>query len=727
MSSLKRHLSALLLIVMLVTAVTPGVMAAETTISLTEAIQLAKAAFPEVSFPSEFQSSYAENTAQGTWNLRWYSTGEKHSEVNVSVNAVTGEITRFDCYAEPDQNQVYAPIPKLSQEQARRLAEAFLQKLIPEKLVQCLYNEQDPPRPYLSQRNWQQSYYFQFVRQVNGIPCPANMISVSVNGDTGAIISYALTWNELQFPSPENALSAAEAAKILSEQGELELQYFWPYVKQGETAKPVLAYSYPGINNIYIDAHTGKLETGGYVIYDNGQAKLGAGAAREDALTPQESAEVEYTEGLLTREQAEAKARELLAIPAELALQRANLSKDGSFPSLRTWLVTFYAKEREDYYNVRLDAKTGELLGMDHHWPVDAALQAGSLTPEQAKLVAEAFVKQYSAGKLSLVELEQMPTKEAGDQNAIYYSFNYRRMVDGIPFVSNYINVTVRGEGAGTVTNFDLRWVETEFPDPAIALSQAAAYSQLLAQNPLQQEYRLISEPAEEAKQISSRYIETELKAVLTYRPKQTVSTRFSPDKMLPIDYRGEVIDQKQQGAPQDVDGIVNKADIVFLSRVGIIQLENGNFFPSREITVGEWLDMLSRAAGWTTDNPIIVLPRWAEAAAGKPYAGAAQAAIAAGLILPGENVDMSKQLTREELAVFAVRALGYEKVAAIPGIYRLDCKDADQVTAARLGHVTIARGLGILVGGSDVYQPQASASRAASATVLMRMLRMER
>lgn len=725
MRSLKRHLSALLLIVMLVTAVTPGVMAAETKIGLTEAIQLAKAAFPEVIFPSEFASSYNETSDQGIWNLRWYSTGEKFSEVNISVNGVTGEISRFDHYTEPDQSQVYAPIPKLSQEQARRQAEAFLQKLIPGKLAQCLYSEQDPPRPYLSQRNWQQSYYFQFVRQVNGLPCPANMITVSVNGDTGAILSYALTWNELQFPSPENAISAEQAAKILAEKGELELQYFWPYVKQGETAKPVLAYSYPGINNIYIDAHTGKLETGSYVIYDNGQAKVGTGAARDESLTPQEAAEVEYTDGLLTREQAEAKARELFAIPAGLALQRANLTKDGSFPSLRSWWLSFYAKEIDDYYNVRIDAKTGELLSMDHHWPADT-LKEGSLTPEQAKLVAEAFIKKYSADKFSLVALELMPTKAAGEQNAIYYSFNYRRMVNGIPFVSNYINVTVRGEGAGSVTNYDLRWVETEFPDPAVALSKDAAYSQLLANNPLQQEYRLINDP-EEVKQISSRYIEPKLVAVLTYRLKATVSTRFSPDKMLPIDYRGTVIDQKQQGAPQDVDGIANKADIVFLSKVGIIQLDNGNFYPARETTVGEWLEMLSRAAGWTTDNPIIVLPRWAEAAVGKPYAGAAQAAIAAGLILPGENVDMSKQLTREELAVFAVRALGYEKVAAIPGIYRLDCKDANQVTPARLGHVAIARGLGILVGGVDTYQPQATASRAASATVLMRMLRMER
>jgi hypothetical protein len=729
---LKRRLCLFLLVTILTTALVPGLAAAESQISLTEAILLAKQAFPDLEDTDEFEftSNYADSSGQGVWYLNWYNyQAEQRAEVNVQVNASTGEIIQFNKWQESDPNQVYSPLPKLDQREALNIAQRFLRGLIPEKFAQCLYQESAPPRPYLRERTWQQSYSFQFVRQVNGIPAPANYISITVNGDTGEILSYHLSWNDLDFPTPEGIITAEEATEALAEQGELELQYFWPYVQRGEEAAPVLAYSYPGINNAYVDAHTGELHSGYYYLDDKRQAAAPEAVADADGLSPQELAEVEHVAGLLTQQEAESQARQLVSVPEHLELQGANLYRDGRFPELRTWQLYFYSQyegeERNyEYYHVRIDAKTGELYGLRHYWPHDNDIKVGTLTPEQAKNVADAFMQQYNPDKAAQVKLQDMPTKDEEEENALYYSFHYRRMVNDIPFVDNYITVTVKGEDQGIVTDYNVRWVETEFPSPDIALSQGDAYEQLVASYPWKQEYRLVSEPVtyDEA----GRYVQPKLIALLTYRLENVPSTRFTPDQMLPMDYRGEVIKVEEAVLPQDVDGIPGAADIIFLSQVGIIQLENGMFYPQREITVGEWLEMLSRACGWST-GPIIILPRWAEAAADGPNAAAAQAAISAGLILPGENLDMSKLLTREELAVFAVRALGHEQVAAIPGIFHLDCLDADQVTSSRLGHVAIARGLGILVGEPNYYRPQATSTKATCATVLMRMLRLER
>ncbi len=727
---MKRRLCLFLLVALLATTVAPGLAAADSGISLTDAILLAKQAFPEVEFPSEFTSSYAENYGQGIWRLNWYNYETERAEVNVQVNAITGEIIRFGKYNEPDPHQVYSPLPKLEQLEAQRLAESFLQRLIPEKFAECLYEEQAPPRPYLRERNWQQSYSFQFVRQVNSIPVPANTINVSVNGDTGEILSYNLNWNDIDFPAPEGIITSKQATEVLKEQGELELQYFWPYVQRGGTASPVLAYSYPGINNLYVDAHTGELQSG-YVYYgdEKRMAADTAQAAPSPGLTPEELAEVEHVAGLLTQEEAESEARALVSIPDYLELQSASLYKDGRFPELRAWRLYFYSQyvdgeRNSESFHVRIDAESGELYSMSHNWPHDSEIKVGTLSPEQAKEVADAFMQRHNPDKANQVELQSVPTKDEDKDNALYYSFFYRRMVNDIPFVDNHISVTVKGEEQGIVTDYNVSWVEAEFPNPAVALSEEEAYEQLVAPYPWKQEYRLVSEPVTYDE--DGRYVQPKQIAVLTYRLSSVPSTRFTADQMLPMDSRGEVIEQQQTTVPQDVAGIPAAADIAFLSKVGIIQLDNGLFYPEREITVGEWLEMLSRACGWNS-SPIIILPRWAEAAADSPYAAAAQAAIAAGLILPGENLDMSKVLSREELAVFAVRALGHEQVAAIPGIFQFDALDADQVTPARIGHVAIARGLGILVGGGSYYQPQATSTKTTGAVVLMRMLRLER
>lgn len=722
---MQRRLCALLLATLLVTTLLPGVVLADSKISVSEAIQLAKAAFPEVSFPNEFSSSYEDNGSQGLWYLRWSSQAGKVCEVNVNVNGTTGEIVGFNYYLEPDPSQVYAALPKLTQEDSLRFAVSFLQKIAPGKYGECNYLQEAPPRPFLSTRNWQQRYYFQFVRQVNGIPCPANGISVSVDGDTGEIVSYALNWNELNFPSLDNVIDTDQAASALQEKGGLELQYIWPYVERGEQAKPILAYVYPNINNIYIDAHTGEVKSDVYYLANDQLSKKDTVAGAGDTMfTPQEWAEIEYIKGLLTQDAAAAKARDLLGIAPELELTQARLTKDVSFLDLRTWQLTFNSKPSNEYYDVRIDAKTGELYHVTHYWNLDESLSEGTLAPLRAKQVADAFMQKYNPEKAAQVKLVSMPVKET-EQNPLYYSFNYRRSVNGIPFTNNYINVTVRAEQAGLITDYDVRWVEADFPDPAVALTKADAYDKLLDQYPLLMEYRLVRENTD-VKQ-PDPYVQSELKAVLTYRLEETANSLFSADQMAPIDYRGKVIKLDKPGIPQDVDGSFASAEIKFLAKVGIIQLEDGLYHPDQNITVGEWLELLSRAAGWATDNPIISLPQWATTAMDKPYVGAAQAAIAAGLILPGENVDMSKSLTREDLALFAIRALGYEKVAAIPGIYQLTCKDAKDVSLTHIGHVAIARGLGIMVGDLTYFHPQTVASKAECATVVMRMLGIKR
>ncbi len=726
----RRRVAVVALVAVLFSMVLPVSGMAAENMTLTQAIQRAKELLPDLQYPSQFESSLSEIDGRPVWHLRWYSKEEPTHYVNLSLDASSGQLLDFRQYRDPGQ-ETYAPIPEYSQEQAYPIAEAFAKHVAGAQLAQCKYQPVPPPRPFLSSRHWPQFYHFTFKRFVNDIPFNMNTISVSVHGDTGEVESFSMRWHDLEFPEPTNLIGTEKAAEVLKQQGDMKLMYLWPSSVKPEEARPFLAYSFPKANSLYINAQTGELVSEYYPYPHEAPAGYGEKQAREDtALTPEEAAVVTKIDGLLTLEQVEAKAREEFNIPSEIPLQSRRLVKDWQFRSVRVWTLSFYAKDVEDgyiSYNASFDAKTGELLSYNHDQDYKAPEQ-GSMTFEQAEAFARAFIEQQSPDKVGQVKLVTEPTeRKEGDKLPVYYYFRYEREFNGIPFPANYVTVSVKADEKPEVMHYSLRWVETHFPSPAKALELDAAYTQVVERFPFILEYRLVTEEKVTKVSEKSSLKVLEPKIVLAYRLTSLPSYVLSPTDLHPIDYQGKPVVEKEETLPQDVAGHWAEGDIMFLGKVGIIEAPHGQFKPDQDITVGEWIEMLSRATGWHTDHPIIVLPPWAKAAEGQPYAGLVRTAINVGLILPGENVDLSKALTREDLAVFAVRAMGYEKVASLPGIYQLPVTDAAQVSPERVGHVAITIGLKVMVGSSNTFRPQNVTSKAEAAVVLVRLLNVER
>jgi hypothetical protein len=721
---LLRRLSVVFLAVMLVFSVLPGTALAATEISLPEAITIARATLPDVSFPEgEFVSQLVDGEDRAYWSLRWYARTES-DEVAVVVDARSGEVLGFNWYRQPDSNVEYAPIPQYTQEEGREIAESFVKRLVPEKLSQCRYEEVEIQRPTLSKRSWPIRAAFRFVRYAHEVPFPGNYITVTVNLDTAEVEAYQVNWQEVEFPSPDKAIDAAQAAAVLKAEGELELQYLWRSPEKGDNGQPFLAYYYPGLNNIYVDAISGELKEGYYY-------RFGAHVAEDSTktpapeFTPEELAEIEFIDSLLTKEEAEAQARETFDIPEAIELEQANLYRDGQFPLHRVWQLSFYQAEPYDVYRVSLNAETGEIYGFSHYERTDPENkpEEGTLTPEEAEELARNYIEGLNAEKLAEVELVTMPEVGADGKLPLSYYFTYRRLVEGIPFPTNYFTVSVRNDEAPAVTSYTLRWFETDFPSAAAALPLDEAYDKLIENNPFYMEYRLVTEyPEVKPGEPYPRPVE---KVCLTWRLTPVTSGLFDVTDMAPLNWRGEPLPEEPE-LPDDVAGHWAEDDIMYLARVGIIQAAGGKFNPDQDSSVGNWLEMLSRAAGWNIDYPIIPFPRWALEAADQPQAGAVAAAIGAGLILPGEDTDTAKPLTRDQLAVFAVRAFGYEKVAAIQGIYKLDVADVAEID--HLGHVAIARGLGLLTpDANNRINARSTATNAQCAAILMRMLRLER
>ncbi len=88
------------------------------------------------------------------------------------------------------------------------------------------------------------------------------------------------------------------------------------------------------------------------------------------------------------------------------------------------------------------------------------------------------------------------------------------------------------------------------------------------------------------------------------------------------------------------------------------------------------------------------------------------------------KTFDYEAKLTREELAVWYVRALGLEKAAKHPEIYQLSFRDANLVSIENRGYVALANALGILQGSNNQFKPREEVTMAQLAVSVHRMAR---
>ncbi|MFZ5968806.1 MAG: YcdB/YcdC domain-containing protein [Bacillota bacterium] len=141
--------------------------------------------------------------------------------------------------------------------------------------------------------------------------------------------------------------------------------------------------------------------------------------------------------------------------------------KDWSDPSLYVWAMNWnYNNETEYFYaNVVLDGKTGDILelGKSAGKYTDQTSKVTVLTKDEAQKKAEEFIQKIVPKEI----FNQTKLVNSNDGGAmyggpgpIYYNFNYVRLIDGIRYDMNYINIGVEGS-TGEINNFNYRWNKT--------------------------------------------------------------------------------------------------------------------------------------------------------------------------------------------------------------------------------------------------------------------------
>ncbi|MEL7565067.1 MAG: S-layer homology domain-containing protein [Dehalobacterium sp.] len=708
---MRKLFTALMIIGLLISSV-PSVFAANETqgrqeITLEKAIEISKGLFPVSESFDQFDSTYEQDEYAHVWSLRWYKD-KGEGELNVRVNAVSGEIAGYRAYDPADYSGEFSSIPKVSREAGEKNARDFIKKAAPSKVGEIVLKPNN------------NSYYggpvfhnYSFVRTLNGIEYPANNIHVEVNGQTGQVRNFYLTWEDITHPKETAKLSQQDAEKIFTEKFGFELKYFRPQANSTEIKPIMTIYEINNPAQVSIDALTGEIVQDSYYGIYTDESMGGAGAAKEMAadssLAPFEQKIADELNELISREKALEIAEKTIEIPKNYRLNSSNLTKDWNFPELRIWSFD-WSLEEKDYYgwaSVEIDAKTGKVLSFNYR-EKDAENQSEKRPLKiKTKIEAEKIVNKYLeenypevVGNLRLQadNYEVRPLNEEEEKNQPSYYFQYERLVDQVPFSQNYVRATVDSY-TGKITSFRMRFLELDFPKTDNVLEKSQFTADFFAKNQMTLVYTK----------------DQDRKLRLVYKLASLDSYRFNALNGQMLDYNGQPMQDKKAGEITDISGHWAEQDINTLNQFGFLHYEKGLFQPDGLMTQAELIKALVKSRdSYITDST-----------EGNWYDSYYRQAKQSGLITEKE-VDPEASLTREQMAKFITRTVVGDKIARLD-IYQISYQDGAKISQGYQGYIAIVSGLGIMTGDGANFNPQVKVKRGEACAVLMRYLRLEK
>lgn len=720
---MQRKIAVILSFVFILTLLFPlQGFAAELDKGLEAAIKTVKAKF---SIPEDYKFTSNISTSESgmVYYLNWTSSDTINwGNINVAVDD-KGMILNYSRYLPDDYKQVKR-LPSLSREDALAKAEQYIEKIAPGLTRELKYEEN------YQDNIMDSSYYLNYYRVIDGVPYYNDRVSVTISRDSGDLQGYYRNWSaNLQFPSSKGAISLEKAEAAYAEK--LGLRLIYGYTMNDDEIKVFPLYS-PIYENSYfaIDAFTGekyRLAPGDY--YGDGIQLASTAVMKEivmDAagvrLSPEEQKAVEEAGKLIDEKKAEEIARksEFLGITDEYELRSYYL--DRNWPGKEyVWSLYFIKPSANKEYpdldsvSVSINAGTGEITSFYRYTAGSDGKDQPVNDIAKAKAVTDAFLSKYYPQYYKLLEYDRVYNEEYLSDKTVparYYNIRYSRLVNGVPFPSNgasfnYNNLT------GEITSFSLDWFEAEFPAVDKVIGVKAATDNLLEKVGLGLEYRY--EYPAEAEPVT-KTLTAEGKTVLVYTLK--------PGKPYYIDAltgnvvygSGEEYKEPQKVIYTDIKGHYAEKQISVLAEFGIY-LEGSEFRPSEDMSQKDFLSYLSKTLSYY--GPVIN-EKSTEKDIDEMYAYL----IREGIVKETEKSPDSK-VTREEAVKFIIRALRYDKVADIKGIYSVSFKDASSISPELYGYVAIASGLRIVNGDGTNFSPKKNITRGEAAVMIYNYLQL--
>lgn len=714
----RKVLSLILVVTLMFSIITPAMAQGEPAkITQEQAMKIAKDTFNISESLKEVQIGYREEdypTSRKVWEFSWSdSMLGRWQHYRVEVDADTGNILSY--YEDQNWEKYKRPAKVKSEKECKVIAESFLKKIVPQKLNQ-LKEKNIPKNEYLM---WDpygpRRYNFAYERQVNGIPFPENHVNIVINADNGRVMQYYFNWSDtVEFPNSQPNIKVEDAEQIFVENVGLKLNYIQQYryspINLPGRAPIQLYYT---LADSYgqpemINAVTGK-------IID----QYGKESVKQKVYLPakEEPAPVPKDQKLLTMEEAKEKVREYITIPDKFKARSSSYSEGWGAGSQKIWQFDF----GQDNYgggsslNTGIDAVTGDLVSYhrwEERWDTDSNRKI-NYDYTKCKNVAVDFLKKVAPQKAEYTFLVEQPHNQVWISNGKAmdppeYSFNFQRIVNGIPFPSNSLSVNV-DNSTGEVRGFWSNWDQSlKFADNQSIITEQQAIDKLFeVEKPnLVYTYKLNEDglPSTEVMLVYRFFTDT---------PKMVEAATGKVTSFY---------EMERPGSLEDITGHWAEREVTTLSTWGIIAGTNNKFYADRPITRAEFVNMLVIAKGLEIDKEAAQtfkdVPKTAW------YFGAVEAAVKAGLVKgSGGKFNPNKPITRQEVVTMLVNSVGETISQNAPAEVLAGFKDKDKVAVWAQRYVSQAIEMGILTGQDGYLKPQANASRAEAAVLLFKLI----
>ncbi len=629
-----------------------------------------------------FSSAVSEGENGDEYSFYWSVTGGDYASMNIRADG-KGRILDYSVY--DSDRDAESKKRTLSSDAAMKKAKAFADKLNPELAGKYVISKDSDIESL-----YDGDFYFTLQRMENGIPVSGNEGNISVNPSATAVTNYGINYTEgLKFAAADGVIDRAAAEKAYKEKLGMKLIYrqYYDYAKGKKTIKPV--YVPAEERGSYINAVSGEVEkinTPDVIMYRNGGAnEKSMGAAQDAAFTEAEQTEIDNVKGLLSRNELESKLKSMKYLNiANFKATYYRVHKDTFSDNYYANISMEYKRGDEiEYASVELDAKTGKLIEARRYGKELKTDRSEKSAAELSKKTEE--IANYFAADV----IGEYKKDDTASENG--YA-RYTRYVNGTAVEFDTIDVAL-DTYTGELDSYRVSYSTEEFPALDNVIGADAAADKLFAKSEYAATYM---------QQMSDEKLEKADEFVIVYDFDDETPQVIDAVSGDVLNYRGKTYQKRVPAEYTDIDGHYAAAAIRALAKYGI-SLDGDKFLPDAAIKQSDLL----RLVLITFNHCIFDINDTTD----EVYREAKMN----GVIKSGEE-NRDAQVTREQAAVFIVRALGIEEYANLEGIYVKPFADVN----SNVGAISILTAMKVFGGdGSGNFNPTDAMTRGDAMIVL--------
>lgn len=670
---IKKSLTVLLCSALMVLSLGQAALAGDMAITNEEqALAIAQKLLPEITAGKKLMVELDDDyfTGQKVWRLSLErSYMERNTWLDITLDGKTGDLISF--HYQPSYQDITGKL--LTKDQAREVAMRFVAQMQPMLVSQMRLEEGSSPY-YLGRLDL--NYHFQWKRMANGLPVLQDGISVTVDALTGQVGSYYFRWEkDSKFPPPSDKIKSPDEilAKVLENVG-VYLSYH-----MNERQEQTVDLSYKINTNAYYFDHI----TGQPNDYQGKQQSIKDTKLFTEQFTYQVDEEKTIDSGTAKTLDMASAQRIAEDFFKQLGYKGKVRHSGGGSSTSRGYSIEFWDFSLEDsgdtHISVSINRADGSVVNFHNIGESINNKKGTTISLQQARDNAEKFLTILDGGQGKYIfanTYTMMP--HSRDES---YRFSYVPLVNGIPFypIDNSIQInSYTGKVTGYWSHDQGCVIPTYQGDERQIIAPETATAVYLENNPLKLNYIYLYDD-------NGRFF------------KETKLVYQLLDKGIDA-YTGEPQGVKEHHLDKQLNNHWAREALEMLANNGLLPGENFN--PDSQITVRQALSTLSVAIDDFRHENIQLT--FDNIAADDPLLPHLHHLAQQGILEKDEYINPDELLTREKLAVWLVKGMGYKNMANLPVKIENRFSDYQLIKKEHQNYVALAAALEIINGDKN-------------------------